>query len=454
MYLAMGNTDIAHTIGNITFIMTEIIKDWFEPNFFKYTHIGTRIAYREFMKQEMMIRRGILKKDKPILVVRPKPVMFDDDIFMARSNFTSPVFNTEFNMDRSNFQYIFRDNENDITLSYLMNRIRIQCQVSMLFDTEIQQINVYNEIRNRYISDRPYWKKTTSEVFIPKGIIDQIAILAKKDVHDPETDSVRHFINYLMSNSRYYFTYKTKGGNQKEEFFLYYPMTMEMIFTDFDMSDTNKVGSVSDYAGINFTFTTEFNTVGMFQLSTERDDLKLQANTQITMENSAGTVIRPIYTIDKIFNEVDEHGWKLFFTNIFFTDPDVPREKPDIIDLDYIFKDSDVKDIVKYHKSNGISNDILFNFIITKNAQILNGKSDKGKLDYKVDFEEQKILIYNENSSATYRLLVYVNNLYVMQLHQRLETDERYYEKARIKNEDQEVKTPPKINPRDLQKTD
>jgi hypothetical protein len=258
----------------------------------------------------------------------------------------------------------------------------------------------------------------------------------------------------MMSNSRYYFTYKTKGGNQKEEFFLYYPMTMELVISDYDFSDISKNGSVTSYAAINFTFTSEFNTVGQYQLSTERDDLKLKANNQITMDMSNRTSIRPFYTIDKIFSEENERGWKLFFSNIFFTDPDLEKEEPDVIDLDYIFKDSDVKDIVAYHEENGISNEILFDFIITKNADILNCNPKKGKIDYKVDLTKQKIYIYNKNPSATYRLLIYVNNLYILQLHERLEENERIYEKGKEANEDQEVKTPPKVHPEDLRVSD
>ena len=103
MYQAQCNPNVSHTTGNALFIMTEFLKSQFEQDFFNYVHIGTRIAYKEFMLQEAKIRSTIIKKQRPILVVRPRPVFFDDDFFMARSPWTSPIFSTINDKDSSNF---------------------------------------------------------------------------------------------------------------------------------------------------------------------------------------------------------------------------------------------------------------------------------------------------------------------------------------------------------------
>ena len=156
--------------------------------------------------------------------------------------------------------------------------------------------------------------------------------------------------------------------------------------------------------------------MSVFQISTERDDTKLKANATMKIDTSTGVNIIPYYTIDKIFSETNKDGWKLFFTNMFNIDDSLAREEPDTLSLDVIFKDSDLKEILDYHEEHGISNDILFEFIIMKNNQKLNSDPTKGKIDYVVDLANKEIKIYNKNSKCTYRLLIYINNLYIMTL--------------------------------------
>ena len=445
MYIANGNPDIAHTVGNATYIMTEYIKGLFPRGFFKYVHIGTRMAYREFMINDNKIRSSLIKKVRPILVVRPRPIFFDDDIFMARTNLTSPVYSTENNPDRSNYIRCFRDDEHDITLSYMMNRMRVQFSVMMLFDTEIQQQNLYVQLRNRFIPDRPYWSKLAMEILVPKNFMKYISELSGVPIYDPETGSVRHFLNYLMAHSNKYFTYKQNTGTQDDEFFLYYPLTMELVFSDFDFSEPGRKGHTTEPASITFTFTSEFNTIGMYQLSTEKDNKVLSANSVTIMdESNNGTNIIPMFTVQNIFRSEDKDGFKLFFTNIFTVDPDLPKEVPDIIDLSPLLKDQDISEIVKYYDEHGMDYSTLFHFIIMKNNERMNGDKSKGKLDYIFDMKKKRILLYNKSGNASYRLLAYVNNLQIMTIMNSInnlentayETEEQQNPKRKVLQDD------------------
>lgn len=416
MYLATANADISHTIGNIVFIMKEYISSLFPPEFFRYTHIGTRIAYKEFMLAENKIRKGLIKKRKPILVIRPRPIAFDDDIFLSRTPWTWPILGTTNNPSSSEYIRVFRDDEKDITLSYKLNRMRVQCPITMMFDTAIQQENVYLSLRNRFEEDRPYWEKRATEITVPHTFIDNISKLSGIPILDPVSKSPRKFLNYLMAHSNRYFTYKQNSGTMNDEFFVYYPETLELVFTDFDLSDADKKGQVTERADVNFTFTCEFNTIGMYQLSTESDDKTLRANTVSTIDMSTGTNITPMFTIDKLFTTEDKNGYKLFFTNIFDIDPDIPVKEPDILDLTPVFKDSDLKEILEYYDKNGLSYNTLFNFIIMKNNTRLNDNLNKGRLDYKVELDKQRILIFNKSKRSTYRILIYLNNLEIMKI--------------------------------------
>ena len=428
MNQAIVNSSLAHTVGNVTFQMTEFIKSLFTPNFFRHTHISSRMAYREFKINENRQEAAFIKKNRPILIIRPH-LEFNDDIFLSGSMFTRMYNGTNFNKNYGQFLPLFRDDVNDISLSYFTNRYRVVLQVTMMFDTAYQQVNVYSSIINRFNENQVYWKQTALECFVPGQIVEEISTLAEKPIRNEEM-SVKPFLEYLTGHSNKYWTYKEKTASSHEEFFLYYPVTMEYVFTDISMDDLSKHGSVSESANINFTLTAEFNTMGQFQLSTERDDKGFKANMGLDMGSTDGINIRTYYTPTIQFGEEDENGYRLLFTNMFQIEEDLEPKEPDILDLSKLLGDSVLDEILQYHDSHGISTDILFNFIILKNETILKGKKEKpgDKIDYVVDLPHKRVLIYNKNVDATYRILIYVNNLYINQISDNISDLQSYYE--------------------------
>ena len=118
---------------------------------------------------------------------------------------------------------------------------------------------------------------------------------------------------------------------------------------------------------------------------------------------------------------------------MFTLDDTIPKDKPDILDISPIFKDTALKDVLEYHKQHGISNDILFNFYIMKNSKLLRGtypenrEADHG--DYIVNLHDQQILIYDKEYNATYRIVIYLNSLYVLSLINRINDLEGSYER-------------------------
>ena len=65
-----------------------------------------------------------------------------------------------------------------------------------------------------------------------------------------------------------------------------------------------------------------------------------------------------------------------------------------------------------------------------KNNQKLNSDPSKGKIDYVVDLANKEIKIYNKNSKCTYRLLIYINNLYIMTLMNTISEMTEKYDKG------------------------
>jgi hypothetical protein len=79
-----------------------------------------------------------------------------------------------------------------------------------------------------------------------------------------------------------------------------------------------------------------------------------------------------------------------------------------------------------------------------KNNQMLNGDKSKGKLDYVLDMDKKRILLYNKSGNASYRLLAYVNNLQIMTIMNSInnlentayETDEQQNPKRKVLQDD------------------
>ena len=428
MYRTIANSSIAHTSGNVTYIMINYLKGLFPENFFHHVHITSRMAYREFMVQNSNNTEKYIKKNRPMLVCRPKVDFGNQDIFMSGSRHTATYMGTGYNRERGGFLPLFLDKERGISIKYLTNRLRVVMDCTIMLDTEYQQTNIWALILNMFHEEQVYWEKAAIECFVPKGMLEIVSDLIDMPIRDPESQSVRSFLTYLCAHSNKYWTFKEKNASQTEEFFVYYPLNIEMVFTGFTKNDMTKDQDVTRSADINFTLSAEFNTMGMFELSTTKDYSKEKANAVLKMEGNEGLQLIPFYTVKNLFENTDKDGYQLFFSNMFKLDPDIPRDVPDELDLDYIFKDTTLKDILEYHKKNGISNDILFNFILMKDDEVLNGDREKGKIGYLVDLDAHKILIFNKNYNATYRIVIYINNLYFTTLMNRLADLDKQYE--------------------------
>lgn len=429
MHSTYANGSIAHTTGNITYILTEYLKGLFPAHFFHHVHLTSRVAYREFLVDDNRENNQFIKKNRPILVVRPQVDIGNDDIFMSGSRHTATYMGEGYIRERGGYLPLFRDNENDVSLNYLVNRLRVVLDCTIMLDTVYQQTNVYALLLNMFHDSQIYWLKAATECYIPKGLLEFVSDLGKVPMYDKDTGSVRKFLEYLTQHSNKYFTYKAKTASQTDEFFVYYPMTLEMVFTSFSKNDMNKHNDVTHSADITFQLIGEFNTIGMYELTTERDDLREKANMIVSIDTAEGIQIIPYFTVQNIFGPENKDGWQLFYSNMFMVDPDIPRGEPDIIDLKKEFANTAFSDIIKYHKEHGISNDVFCSITIMKNNEMLNCDSSKGKVSYVIDWDKEQILLYNKSYQSTYRLIIYVNNLYVNTLSNRINDLEGSYEK-------------------------
>jgi hypothetical protein len=74
-----------------------------------------------------------------------------------------------------------------------------------------------------------------------------------------------------------------------------------------------------------------------------------------------------------------------------------------------------------------------------KNNTKLNGDRNKGKLDYLLQMDKKRILLFNKNPNATYRFLAYVNNLQIMTIMNSINNLENTYESEEQQNPSRKV---------------
>lgn len=425
MHKTVANSSIAHTVGNVTSLFTEFIKSLFPDNYFRHTHINTRMAYRE-QKREENSTYEFIKKTRPILIIRPRIDLNNTDIFLSYSLFTSNMYGKDFQGSSFNFQPVFRDRDARCQLSYLMNRIRVIFDVTIMLDTEYEQMNQYSYLLNLFVQERPYRMDTALEIYMPGSLVELISAYSGNPIFDNDTGTVKPFLDYMMAHSNKYITFKERSGSSTKDFFLFYPCSIDYVISDITKDDPNKKSWASYSCNINFTLSTEFNTIGIYEFLTlqEKKEIVIDFNLgSKDVHSGDGINIIPQFTIGNLFDKIQmENGYEMFYSQSFETDPNLVGQT-DILEIGGVFEKSNAKDIIEWHNKNGIPNTVFIQFIIMRN----NEKLVEGK-DFTVDWNNLTINILDSDPDKTYRLNIFLNNLYINQLMENFNSISSTYE--------------------------
>ena len=415
------NSSLAHTVGNVTYKFTNYLKNLLGKDYFKYVHINTRMAFTEFRKFNNS-HHEIIRKNKPILAINPSIDVSNNDIFLKYSLLTTNMYGESFkNTDSFNFLPFFGDMEVGNRINYLMNRIRVGFGVSMLFDTEIEQINVYGMLNNYFCEDQPYYYPTALEVFIPKNLMELISMESGIPIYD-DNGSVSKFLKYVNMHTNRPVIFKEKCATTSEEFFMYYPLRIEYFITDISRGDVSKKGFISSTAEISFTLTTEFNTVGMYEyVPAKKSDVLKKYNTSVEINYVNQQLIIPYYTVDNMFDCKNEDGWKFFTCRMFKIEMD--DGSPETLDISDIFESTNIKEMIDYHNTHSIPHEIFFDLKL-----LMGDKYLEYNKDYKFDFETLTMTINKVNNKQTYRFIIYINNEYINETFNRINEGDLKYD--------------------------
>lgn len=401
MGYAISQTSMAHTYGNVTCQIVDYIKNLFPNNYFKTVHISSTIAYREFNIFNNT-NKEFLKKNKPMLIVRPRFELDDSNVFLYDTFLTTRM--TDNYMDRgfTNLQPFIEDRERGNCMKFLLNRLKMVFDVTIVVETLVEQLNMVHYFKNRVRQNAPFFINTALESYIPR----ELMIVMSKDIDIP-IDNISSFLEYVNGVSIYPITYKLKNSSGNDEFFRHYPVNIYTSINNLSIDDGSKRGQVYDTYTISFSVSTEFNATGLYYYFASKPNLIDECTFNI-MDADQSKII-PLFTITDLDMRRPADGWNVYTAPIYKV-----LEKPDIIEFESLINNS-LKFALEYHKKHNIPSSVFLKYRVTQDNRDL----QEGK-DYKIDFDEFKLTTYVYNTNSTFRLIIYINTLYINELIQNI----------------------------------
>lgn len=407
MDYSLASPNMAHTYGNVACFVTEYVKQLF-PDRFKTVYVSTTIAYRNFSRFTFT-GKEFIKKRKPFLLVRPRIETNNDDNFLANTYFTTRMDDLVNPRDFGNLQEFIHDKKRGLYMKYLMNRLAMSFDITLVFDTQIQQINYYSYIRNRIRQNAPFTVKTNLESMLPRDMVLLLCKMAGYEAVDEEGMKIPEIIKYLNQHAVYPVTYKMKNATGRDEFFRYYPANVELTFSDLSVDEGSKTNQVSGSFGINFTVRAEFSTAGLYYLINAKQNIedKYKNLDKVKYGDDQNRTILPMLTIKDILNYKLPDDWNLYMCPMFDIDANDPV--PYILSLEQLFNNS-LMECVNYHKRHNIPISTFLHVVCFKDNRLM---SEERK-EYEILWDDDvSIKVYNVNIHSTYRLVIGVNTGYI-----------------------------------------
>ena len=403
MDYAVASTSLAHTYGNVTSFITEWVKQLFPKNYFKTVHISSTVAYRQFNIFQNT-NKEFLKKNKPMLIIRPRIEMSENDNFLFGTLLTQRMTDNFDNCEMGQLEEFFVDKEKNIKIMYLLNRLKMFFDISVIVESQMEQINYAQFFKNRIPQEHYTFLSTSLESYVPKPLMEMLS----KDVNVPlydENGSIKPFLEFVNSKSFFPVTYKLKNSSGNDEFFRYYPVNIDTTVSGLSIDDGSKKGFIYDAFAINFTLSTEFNAAGLYYYFTENKTVISEVDMSMIPDSKN---IVPIFTINNLFNLNIDPGWNLYSTYLYKVEFD---DKPDTLPFKDLLNTS-LLNVIDYQCKSGVPISTVIKVFVMKDNSLLSEIAD----EYNVDFTNFFIKTNKVNTLSTYRLIIHVNTLLVNQL--------------------------------------
>lgn len=415
MRYSMAAASMAHTYGNIATFANSWLLSLFPPNYFKTNYINSTIAYRDFATFNNN-RREFIKKEKPMILLRPR-IEIDtlDDLPINQTYLAQRIYDiNNDDIETGNLQNFFFDQDNKRQIQFLLNALRIVFDVTILVETQMEQINLVHYFKNRV---RQNWEMSTVvglESYISRDIMWLLAKDAGfEDVFTTSKENrIGEFLSYVNNNSMYPVTIKYKNSTGRHEFFRYHHSHVNMAITGLSIDDPNKKNMVSDECAINFSLRCDFNTAGLYVYLSNNDTVFEEFRREGLIEGFDPSLTEKdmisVVTPQKLYSRTMPNGWQIYTTPAFDIDT---KERPYPLDFSVLLNTS-LLEAISYHKKHGIPLTTFMDVEVLKNERTM----EMERNEYKIDWDNLTLYVYNCNQNVEYRFILYVNTVYLNDL--------------------------------------
>lgn len=407
----LGTSSASHTYGNVAAAVKEYILQYFPRDFFTYTYIDSKIAWKNINEILGNGDAEFKKRHYPFMIISPRFSSGNEDRFLSNTPLTINMDNTISGLRRNTLFPVIMDKEHQTELAYKINRDRVEFEIEARLKTLSQQLDVFKNLQNQMIWDRPYLVPVALESMIPRSMIEYISKMAGIDCNSKDIPLIMRFLN---GHSRNPITYKVRTSTSVDEFFLYYKTKLLLTFTDLELGDANKNNAVDEYYSLRFRVTVDFNLPGLYALIGTHEKkfhgLKFEA---MVSTNGANDFI-PIYTYTNLYDRYDEDtmdGFTFYSSTIVQTE-ECRQGRDEVIAMDDVIP-SDHVAILRRIIDDGVQPETIFRFRLLKNAKDLgiNCETEESlfKTEWDINWDSKQIIIHQSDPLMTYRIIIYAN---------------------------------------------
>ena len=413
MRYSMAAASLAHTYGNIATFANSFLLSLFPPNYFKTNYINSTIAYRDFATYNNN-RKEFVKKQKPMLIMKPRIEMdVLDDLPINQTYLAQRIYDiNNDDIETGNLQNFFFDKDNKRQIQFLLNALRINFDVTIAVETQMEQINLAHYFKNRVRQNWEMTKIVGLESYISRDIM---YLLAKDagyaDVFTTSEESrIGEFLTYVNNNSMYPVTIKYKNASGRHEFFRYHHSHVNMAITGLSIDDPNKKNMVSEECYITFSLRCDFNTAGLYVYLSNNDTIFEEIQNEGLHDNLSDINTLVPTTTPQWYhtNRTMPDGWQVFTMPAFEIDTD---DIPYKLDFSVLLNLS-LNEALNYHKKHGIPITTFMNAVVLKGTR----EMEIERKEYEIDWDNLMLYVYNRNITSEYRFVLLVNTDYLNNL--------------------------------------
>lgn len=385
---------MSHTYGNALAFIQKWVLDLFPKDMFNTVHVNSRISHRQLRG---VTNGDILKKNKPMIIFRPRIGGYDEDRFLKGTSFIDRQTDLYSTYGATNLQEFLEDPAKDMAIKFQMNRSIMYVDVVIILSTLLNQIDYVHYIQNACRFNTPFFLATNLESYLPSKMLQIISNVTGVPYMD-ETGSTKTMLKYLNQHSKYPITYKMQGSTNSEEFYRYYPVNIETTVSDLSWDEGEKIGHVMNQYQMSFNIKMEFNSTGFYYIYSDKI-----FKTELPIIDAESDRVIPVYT-DVIsmedINLVD--GWQLHDRVSCRLE-----KEDDFISIENRLEES-IKTCIKYHMSKNAPLIEFLDIRVKRQGELLT----EG-IDYFIDYNNMQINFKNQSTYYTYAIYTYINVEYV-----------------------------------------